>query len=151
MAIWYKTGTVDVTQSSKNVTGTGTSWKTDPVGPVSVGDLFTYDGSKFYEVENITSDTALVLNITYAETTAAGVVYGIVSNLATTTNAALASRVSSLVSGWQTREDEMIAWLGDLGTTTVTDNVGTVHIVKTLRQIENDYRSNHRLFFMGQI
>jgi hypothetical protein len=60
---WYRTGTVAVTNGSKNVTGTGTLWASS----VNAGDAFALVDANlnptgaWYEVETVTSNTAIVL------------------------------------------------------------------------------------------
>jgi len=68
------TGTVDVTNGSAIVVGTGTSWLTT----VSAGDGFTIvDSAVTYTVASVTDDTHLNLSTTYTGTTATGQYYAI--------------------------------------------------------------------------
>lgn len=58
----YKTGTVDVTNGSSVVTGTGTKWSSS----VSAGDVFVVVGdSVSYTVASVASDTQLTLSAPY--------------------------------------------------------------------------------------
>ena len=87
---WYRTGTVTVTTGSKNVTGVGTLW----ASAVNVGDAFALVDANgnptgaWYEVETVTSNTALVLKQTYTGTPAPGsnkqyAVFNLVGNMTT--------------------------------------------------------------------
>ena len=53
MSTWYKAGTVTITNGSANVVGVDTLWASQ----VSVGDVFTIDGTKLYEIASITDNT----------------------------------------------------------------------------------------------
>lgn len=109
MATWYKSGTVNVTNGSTAVVGVGTLWQ---LNGVTTGDLFTLDGDTFYEIAAVTGETAITLASNYGGTTQTGQTYAIIRNMTNTTNAELASKVSSLLNSWQTREDEFRAWHG---------------------------------------
>lgn len=87
---WYRTGTVTVATGSKNVTGVGTLWASS----VNVGDAFALVDANgnptgaWYEVELVTSNTALVLKQTYTGTPAPGsnkqyAVFNLVGNMTT--------------------------------------------------------------------
>lgn len=70
-----ETGTVDVTNGSTTVSGTGTSWSTtlkagDFIAVGATGE--TSLGATWYEIASITSDTELELTETYNETTSTG-------------------------------------------------------------------------------
>lgn len=70
----YRTGTVAVTNGSKNVTGAGTSWTAN----VKQGDQFFLPGQGFSGVvDQITSNTAIVLYDNWGGTTQSGVGYWI--------------------------------------------------------------------------
>lgn len=58
--IWYRTGSVAVTQSSKKITGTGTSWLTALNRP-SKGNVFYGPDGKAYEIDYISSETEMYL------------------------------------------------------------------------------------------
>lgn len=71
----YETGTVDVTNGSATVTGSGTSWDSE----LKAGDFIhvgatdqTDPTATWYEIDSVDSDTQLTLTETYNETTAAG-------------------------------------------------------------------------------
>lgn len=74
----YETGTVDVTNGSPNVTGTGTTWSTN----LKAGDFIfvgatgeTDPAAAWYEVQSVGGDTALTLTTNYTGSTAAGESY----------------------------------------------------------------------------
>lgn len=74
----YETGTVEVTNGSTTVTGTGTSWSTE----LKAGDFIhvgatgqTDPAATWYRVDSVTSDTELELTVAYAEATSAGEAY----------------------------------------------------------------------------
>jgi hypothetical protein len=61
-------GTITFTQNSRAVTGSGTAFTSRAYG--SSGDLIClHDGTKYYQIAYITSDTALTLSEPFAETT----------------------------------------------------------------------------------
>jgi len=66
MGVWYKDGTVSVTNGSTAVTGSGTAF----VANVNVGEEFRLKGGQYgYEIEAVVSDTELTLGRIYQETT----------------------------------------------------------------------------------
>ena len=113
---WYRTGTVTVATGSKNVTGVGTLWASS----VNVGDAFALVDANgnptgaWYEVEAVTSNTALVLKQTYTGTPAPGsnkqyAVFNLVGNM---TTPSFAQRLAQFFDQFQN--------LVDLPTTTPT-------------------------------
>ena len=67
-----RTGTVDVTNGSQVVTGSGTNWLTS----TKINDLFIIQGeSVIYRIIAVSSDTQISLSSNYVGTTAAGVAY----------------------------------------------------------------------------
>tara|TARA_R110001583_G_scaffold34551_1_gene115851 strand:- start:2681 stop:4723 length:2043 start_codon:yes stop_codon:yes gene_type:complete len=129
MSRWYRTGTVSITTGTKNVTGTGTYFSA--VAKLKPGDLFTYDGGKFYEIDTVGGDAALTLVDNYAEATLSGSTYACLSNFNSTLTSALAAQLADLLNKWQTREDQMMNWLGGTGQVTVSDAVGNARLVDT--------------------
>lgn len=71
---WYRSGTIAVTSGSKNVTGTGTTW----LDNAAAGEALLGPDGKLYEIDAITSNTALVLKVNYAGANASGQAYAIV-------------------------------------------------------------------------
>ena len=90
---WYKTGSVNVTQNSKYVTGTNTNWNTAGLKP---GDIFSIDDVKDYEIESITDNTHLVLVKVYAEASANSQTYSIKRQFNATTGAQVAAQATAL-------------------------------------------------------
>ena len=94
MSIWYRTGTVTVTNGSKNVVGVDTTFNTS----IYPGDLFTVDENVFYEVADVTSNLNFTLQRNYAGTTGSGKVYVVVPlSPKRQLTAELAARVNILI------------------------------------------------------
>lgn len=74
--LWYRTGSVAVTQSSKKITGTGTSWLTALNRP-SKGNVFYGPDGKAYEIDYISSETELNLVDAYTGANASSQSYKI--------------------------------------------------------------------------
>ena len=51
---WYRTGRVNIRNGAAIVKCTGTSWL---LAEIKAGDMFTIDGSSFYEIASVTSST----------------------------------------------------------------------------------------------
>lgn len=134
MANWYKTGTVDVTNASTSVTGSGTLWLVE----TAAGDMFTRDGATWYEVAAVNSNTSLTLGQPYAGATATGASYAIVRQLQGDLPVATLTKMSTLLTLWRQREEEMVRYLADLGNVTVHDVTGTAHTFKSARQLAQD-------------
>lgn len=131
---WYKTGTVSVTNGSLNVVGVDTQWLTQ----CASGDLFTLDGSQFYEVGSITDDTHLVLNKVYIGTTLSAQSYAIIRNFTSTTNAALALSLADMLAKWHFSLDELLLWLTSSSDVQLTNPATQVSVtVKTPAQISS--------------
>jgi hypothetical protein len=72
---WYKDGTVDVTNASATVTGTGTAF----VANARIGEEFRLSGGqRGYEITAIVSDTQITIDPAYMDTTQTGQGYRIV-------------------------------------------------------------------------
>lgn len=72
--MWYKSGTITVTNGSTTVTGSGTSWITG----AGIGEALYAPDGRIYEIANIVSATQLTLGSAYLGTTASGQSYQIV-------------------------------------------------------------------------
>ncbi len=98
---WYREGSVDVTQGSKTVVGTGTLWGVQ----ARKGDLFGIIESGravyFYEIDAITDNTHLELVNPYAETTATAQSYAIIRNFNTTMTSETNARLVSFIAEWK--------------------------------------------------
>lgn len=68
---WPKNGTIDVTNNSETVTGTGTTFRTSKVKP---GNEIIIDGVG-YEIASVESNTSLTLASPYAGATASSLAY----------------------------------------------------------------------------
>ncbi|AUZ81337.1 hypothetical protein [Aeromonas sp. ASNIH1] len=74
--IWYRAGTVSVTNGSKKITGFGTLWKTTALKPDKGHPVHGPDG-RIYELDYVESDTVMYIVTAYAGATAAGQAYAI--------------------------------------------------------------------------
>ena len=111
--IWYRTGTVALTNGSKRVTGTGTTWLAQAVGPV-MGNTFWGPDNKPYEVERVISNTELDLVEPYAGTTIASTPYKI-NTTEKFSVASLAGQVAATLQYAQAQYSNMSLWSsGDL-------------------------------------
>lgn len=72
--MWYRSGTITVTNGSATVTGSGTSW----ISNAAVGEALSAPDGKLYEITNIASDTSLTIGSTYLGATAAAQAYVII-------------------------------------------------------------------------
>jgi hypothetical protein len=74
----YQTGTVDVTQGSAVVTGTGTAWDSTMVGmPFSCASGTTNSNATYYYISSVDSATQLTLAATYIGDSDTGQTYSI--------------------------------------------------------------------------
>ena len=111
---WYRKGTVAVTNGSKNVTGTDTLWASG----VNVGDAFALVDANlnptgaWYEVETVTSNTAIVLKQSYAGATESNKTYCVFNLVGNMTTPSFAQRLAQFFDQFQD--------LVDLPTTTPT-------------------------------
>lgn len=132
MGVWYRAGTVSVTNGSPNVVGVGTLWLTQ----ASIGDIFLGPNLVEHEITAIIDDTHLtVMQVNgvaaYAGTTASAQLYAIIRNFTSTLPAQLASQLAAMMTAWHVTTDELTAWLSGTGSTTVHDSVGNAYSVQT--------------------
>jgi len=99
---WYRTGTVNITQGSTNITGVGTNWQTAGIQP---GDVFMVGNSVLYEIAQVADNTNIVLNSAFQGATGAGQNYSIIRNFAGTMQAQIAAQVSELVNKYESYID----------------------------------------------
>lgn len=99
---WYSTGTVNVKQGSSNVAGVGTNWVN---AGLKVGDIFTIDKSRLYQITGINSNTSLTLQEAYQGATGTAQVYFVIRNFAGTMQAQIAAQVSELVNKYESYID----------------------------------------------
>lgn len=113
MTAIYKTGTVSVNNGSNIVTGSGTSFI--DVADAQLGDLFTVDGQKFYEIYEVDTNTQikirnLVTGGAFAETNVSAGNFAIIRNFTSQTSAEIAGKVLAVQQKWMNREEEMTDW-----------------------------------------
>lgn len=113
MTAIYKTGTVSVNNGSNIVTGSGTSFI--DVANAQLGDLFTVDGQKFYEIYAVDTNTQIkIRNIVtggaFAETNVSAGNFAIIRNFTSQTSAEIAGKVLAVQQKWMNREEEMTDW-----------------------------------------
>jgi len=112
---WYSTGKVNVTQGSSNVAGVGTNWVN---AGLKVGDIFTIDKSRLYQITAVNSNTSLTLQEAYQGATGTSQVYFVIRNFAGTMQAQIAAQVSELVNKYESYIDtELKQIIGPAGPT----------------------------------
>jgi len=99
---WYRTGTVNITQGSTNITGVGTNWQTAGIQP---GDVFMVGNSVLYEIAQVADNTNIVLNSAFQGATGTAQNYSIIRNFAGTMQAQIAAQVSELVNKYESYID----------------------------------------------
>ena len=105
---WYRTGTVIVTNGSKTVTGVGTLFTT----AVNAGDAFALVDANgnptgaWYEVEAVTSNTALVLKQSYAGSTGSNKQYCVFNLVGNMTTPSFAQRLATFFASFQSLIDK---------------------------------------------
>jgi hypothetical protein len=92
--IWYRTGTINLTQGNDLVVGVGTYWQSAANKP-AVGDMFK-DGDD-YEIVAINSDGSLQLDRPYEGVTVVGSAYAIVKLLSQNATTRLVGEVSGVL------------------------------------------------------
>jgi len=71
----YTTGTISVTNGSSTVTGSGTSWATST--NAEAGEYIKLPDGKWYKISSISSNTSLVVEVSYQGSTSSGQSYTI--------------------------------------------------------------------------
>lgn len=99
MSLWYRTGTINLTNGSTALTGTGTAW----VANVSPGMMVVYDRQIIGEVAAVVSDTSIALATAYAGTTISAGDYAI-ANLGAVRDG-LISAVNDALAVFQAAQD----------------------------------------------
>lgn len=74
--LWYRAGTVSVTNGSKKITGFGSQWATAVIKPKKGHSVHAPDG-RIYELDYVESDTVMYVVTAYAGVTATGQAYAI--------------------------------------------------------------------------
>lgn len=154
MTQWYRIGTINLTNGSPIVTGIGTVWSG---ANTHQGDILIAPDGLLYEILSVDSSTQLQIKpISSAQTGYQGATdisgtakYAIAPLVGSTTTASLAQRVSTLLTQWQDRQDELSDWQGGSATGgtngdgryPLTDSLGNTELVmspaKTLEVVGN--------------
>lgn len=91
---WYRVGAASSTNKSKIIIGQNSYWLNASLKP---GDMFSFDGSKFYEIDTIDTNTQITLKTPYEETSKVSTSYMIIRNFTATLPAEIAAMVASIV------------------------------------------------------
>ena len=94
--MWYRTGTIALTNGSSTVVGTGTAWRVN----VAVGEALAAPNGKLYEIAAVNSDTMLTLAEYYGGSTASSQPYAILPSQSYARD--LAAQVYALVTNYAT-------------------------------------------------
>ncbi len=133
--IWYRAGTVSVTNGSKKITGFGTLWKTTALKPDKGHPVHGPDG-RIYELDYVESDTVMYIVTAYAGATAAGQAYAI--DIPRTSGIPAFSRDLAAFMGYhQTQMDGWQQLLTGTGDVTLTAPDGTKLTVPTWDKVMN--------------
>ncbi|WEE27738.1 phage head spike fiber domain-containing protein [Aeromonas hydrophila] len=133
--IWYRAGTVSVTNGSKKVVGTGTTWKSGTSKPDKGHTVWAPDG-KAYELDYVESDTVLYLVTAYSGVTVSGAAYAIDISRSGT-NSAFSRDLSAFVAYHQLQMDGWQQLLTGTGDVTLTAPDGTKLTVPSWEKIMN--------------
>lgn len=115
--IWYRKGTISVTNGSDIVTGVGSLWLDPKVGPQPGNIIYMPDG-KPYEVGIVLSDVSLKLATLYGGASATGAAYAIVTPIVGSIPA-LAAKVASTLAFVEGQYDILDAWANGADTADV--------------------------------
>jgi hypothetical protein len=113
MSVWYKTGTITVTNGLTTVTGSGTAW----IANAQIGEALYAPDGRLYEIVAIVSDTALTIAPAYLGSTQSGQAYTIVPSQGYIRS--LAAQAADLVNNYSTIAN--FAGQGKFGDGTVTN------------------------------
>lgn len=134
---WYRTGTVNVTNGSVDVYGTGTLF----LSQIRAGQTFVGPDGKFYEIGQVVSDSHLKLNLVspYTGTTGTGKSYSIIRVGERLSSSELLVDMANHVEYHKQLLDDQAAWHYQTGTINVYNpSTGGTDTVKTWKQIEQD-------------
>tara|TARA_R110002111_G_scaffold45802_3_gene82750 strand:- start:857 stop:2272 length:1416 start_codon:yes stop_codon:yes gene_type:complete len=133
--MWYKTGTISVTNASDQLVGVGTDFL---IG-ANAGEAVQVNGGEIYEIQSIESATALTLSTNYVGSTETGKPYAIVPTQALAGR--LASEVSSLVAIWSDDDKQGPVGNGvDSGTYDAETGVVTITLTDGTSIVTDDLR-----------
>ncbi|MBL0487374.1 hypothetical protein, partial [Aeromonas caviae] len=133
--LWYRAGTIAVTNGSKKVVGTGTTWKSGVSKP-DKGHLVWGPDGKPYELDYVESDTVLYLVTAYSGVTASGMAYSI-DITRTGAIPAFSRELSALVAYHQLQMDGWQQLLTGTGDVTLTAPDGSKLTVPTWDKVMN--------------
>ena len=136
---WYKTGTVNVTDNSKIVTGVNTKW-TNPLIGISSGQMLILQTSntiEIYEIASVQSDTQLTLAKAYSGTSKTDITYEI-PTVPKVSIEALALRISEMLNYYQQQMEGWQTALTGEGEVTVTAPDGRVVTIKSQYSIQKE-------------
>lgn len=133
--LWYRAGTIAVTNGSKKVVGTGTTWKSGVSKP-DKGHLVWGPDGKPYELDYVESDTVLYLVTAYNGVTATGMAYSI-DITRTGATPAFSRELSAFVAYHQLQMDGWQQLLTGTGDVTLTAPDGTKLTVPTWDKVMN--------------
>lgn len=133
--LWYRAGTVAVTNGSKKVVGTGTTWKSGVSKP-DKGHLVWGPDGKPYELDYVESDTVLYLVTAYSGVTSSGMAYSIDISRSGS-NSAFSRDLSAFVAYHQLQMDGWQQLLTGTGDVTLTAPDGTKLTVPSWEKIMN--------------
>ena len=133
--LWYRAGTIAVTNGSKKVVGTGTTWKSGVSKP-DKGHLVWGPDGKPYELDYVESDTVLYLVTAYSGVTASGMAYSI-DITRTGAIPAFSRELSALVAYHQLQMDGWQQLLTGTGDVTLTAPDGTKLTLPTWDKVMN--------------
>ncbi|WP_411704402.1 hypothetical protein [Edaphovirga cremea] len=140
--MWYRTGTIAATKSSKIVTGTGTKWADakQGVGPGQMLLLPAAGTVVMYEIASVQSNTQLTLVDAFTGTTVTAQAYAIVTTYIDSVPD-FARRLASQLSDYQSQLDGWQSILTGTGDVTLTAPDGTSVSVPTMNKMKGDYLS----------
>lgn len=136
---WYKTGTVNVTNNSKIITGINTKWANSLIGICSGQMLIlkTQNTIEIYEIASVQSDTELTLAKHYDGETKSGLGYEI-PTVPKVSIEALALRISEMLNYYQQQMEGWQTALTGEGEVTVTAPDGKVVTIKSQYSIQKE-------------
>lgn len=138
--VWKRDGTVAVTNGSKKVTGTGTTFA-DTKNGVAKGHLFCITSGTsvdFYEVDYAVSNTELYLVQAYRGVTATGKAYEVITTFSDSVPE-FARRLTATLSAYQQQSDAFQALLtSDAAEITVTAPDGTSHSMIPWKRVTSE-------------
>lgn len=136
---WYKTGTVNVTNNSKIITGINTKWANPLIGICSGQMLIlkTQNTIEIYEIASVQSDTELTLAKHYDGETKSGLGYEI-PTVPKVSIEALALRISEMLNYYQQQMEGWQTALTGEGEVTVTAPDGKVVTIKSQYSIQKE-------------